>query len=159
MRNTVDGLALPQGIPGPLKAWVTPPVVEKATTPRAHVWGGRLTGRRQSAPRGQGFMELSWVVDVYACYLTTPDDGLHNEPFPKVVDAILKAYLAVPISVWIDADGNQVGPNAGSKTDTQIQAVAETFDSDYPPERSVAGPRMLWYVQRLGVGVKEVIQA
>lgn len=159
MRNIVDGLAMPPGVPGPLTAWITPPAVEKMTAPRAHIWDGRLTGRRQTAPRGRGFMELSWTVDVYVSYMTTPGDGLQNEPFPKIVDAVLWAYMTTVMPVFIDVSGNPMGPNAQNETDTQIVSVGEDFTGNYPPERSVAGPRMLWYVKLLSVNVKEVVQA
>jgi hypothetical protein len=52
-----------------------------------------------------------------------------------------------------------VGPTATGPGDTQVQRIGESFDGDYPPERTVDGPRMLWYVQRLGVEVVEVVQA
>jgi hypothetical protein len=158
-RGLLDGLAMPQGVPGPLVAWVTPPVVEKANAPRAYVWGGRLRGRRQTAPRGPGFMALTWTVDVYLHYMSTPGKALAEEPFPKVVDAVLKTFMTTTMPLFVDAYGNPVGPNATSETDTQVQAIGEAFDGDYPPERTVDGPRMLWYAQRLGVEVLEVVQA
>jgi len=159
VRGLLDGASLPSVVPGPLTAWITQPVIEKISAPRAHVWGGRLTGRRQTAPRGAGFMSLTWTVDVYLCYMTAPDKALANEPFPKVVDAVLKIFMATPMPLFIDAYGNPVGPNATSATDTQILSVGEKFDGDYPPERSVAGPRTLWYIQRFGMVVEEKVQA
>lgn len=158
-RDIAATAVLPAGIPGPIVARITPPVVEKMSAPRVHVWGGRLAGGRQTAPRGQGMMKLAWVIDVFVSWIDTPDNALENEPFPKIVDAVLKPFITTVMPVWIDEDGKPVGPNAASRTDTQIQAVAESFTGDYPPERSVAGPRMLWYVQQFGINVLEVIQA
>jgi hypothetical protein len=159
VRGLLDGVAMPAGVPGPLTAWITPPVVEKTTSPRAHVWGGRLTGRRQTAPRGAGFMELTWTVDVYVTYLTTPGSALANEPFPKVTDTVLKVFMTTQMPLFIDPLGNPVGPNATGPGDTQITSIGERFDGTYPPERTVSGPRMLWYVELLGIEVKEVVQA
>lgn len=157
-RDIAATTVLPAGL-GEVVARITPPVVEKMSSPRVHVWGGRLAGARQTAPRGPGMMKLTWVIDVFVSSLDTPDNALENEPFPKIVDAVLKTFITAVMPVWIDENGKPVGPNQGSKTDTQIQAVAESFTGDYPAERSVAGPRMLWYVQQFGINVVEVIQA
>jgi hypothetical protein len=158
-KGLLDGLGMPAGVPGPLTAWITPPVVEKMSAPRAYVWGGRLKGRRQTAPRGPGFMRLDWTLDVYVAYMSTPAVAMAEEPFPKITDAVLKVFMTTVMPLFIDAAGRPMGPNQVNETDTQIQAIGESFDGDYPPERSVAGPRMLWYVQRFGIDVVEVVQA
>jgi len=159
VKGLIDGLAMPPGVPGPLTAWITPPVTEKIASPRAYVWGGRLKGGRQTAPRGRGMMRLNWTVDVYVAYMSTPDKAMQEEPFPKVTDAILWTFMTTTMPLFIDAAGNPMGPNQVNATDTQIQAIGESFDSDYPPERTVSGPRMLFYVQRMGIDVMEVVQA
>lgn len=158
-KGIIDGMPLPGVVPGPLTAWITPPVTEKISAPRAYVWGGRLRGRRQTAPRGRGMMRLDWTVDVYVAYMSTPDKALQNEPFPKITDAILWQFMTTVMPVFIDVNGIPMGPNQVNPADTQIQAIGESFDSDYPPERTVSGPRMLWYVQRMGIDVVEVVQA
>jgi hypothetical protein len=52
-----------------------------------------------------------------------------------------------------------MGPNAVDETDTQIQSIGETFDLDYPPERTPASMKMIWYSARLGLDVLEVVQS
>jgi hypothetical protein len=157
-RGIIDGLALP--LPGSpsLTAWITPPVFEKLTGPRAYVWGGRVRGSRQTAPRGPGFRRVPWVVDIWLVYLDTPDQARRAEPFPLVIDAVLAAFMTTPMPVFIDASGTPVGPNAGSAADTQIQSIGESWDLDYPPERAPAAGRMVWYSARIGMDVLEVVQ-
>lgn len=158
-KGLLDGLQMPQGVPGPMIARITPPVVEKISAPKAYVWGGRVASARQTAPRGPAFRKFPWTVDVWLAYMDTPDNALETEPFPRVVDAVMLAFMTAVMPVWIDAGGNPVGPNASSATDTQIQAIGERFDLEYPPERTVAAQRQLWYVAHLGVEVLEVVQS
>jgi hypothetical protein len=159
VKGILDGLALPAAVPGPLVARITPPVAEKMKAPRAYVWGGRLRAGRQTAPRGTGMKKFPWIVDVYLSYMDTPDDALKNEPFPRVIDTVLTAFMTTVMPVWIDANGVPVGPNAASGTDTQIQAIGETFSLDYPPERTVTSLRQMWYTTLISMDVLEVIQA
>lgn len=157
-QGLLSGLPLPAGLPS-LTAWITSPVVEKITSPRAYVWGGRLKAARQTAPRGAGFMKFTWAMDVYVAYMSTPDKAMQDEPFPKVTDAVLRRFMTTTMPLFVDASGNPMGPNAVNETDTQVTSIGESFDSDYPPERTVSGPRMLWYVTRIGFDITEVVQA
>lgn len=159
VQSLVNGLPMPDGVPGPLTAWITPPAIEKIDAPRAHVWGGTLHASRQTAPRGMGFKKFPWVVDVWLVYLTTADDALQNEPFAKVIDAVMTEFMTATMPVWISSEGVPAGPTASSPTDTQIQAIGETFDLSYPPEKMPLNQRQVWYSCRLGIDVLEVVQA
>jgi hypothetical protein len=159
VQGLIDGLVIPVSGNPALTAWITPPVFEKADGPRAYVWGGRVHGGRQTAPRGPGMMKFPWTVDIYLVYLDTPDNARQAEPFPRVIDTVLTTFMTTTMPVWIDAAGVPVGPNASTRTDTQIQAIGESFDLDYPPERAPAAGRMLWYSARIGLDVREVVQA
>lgn len=159
VRGIIDGLPVPvDGVP-PLTAWETPPALEQADGPRAHVIGGSLPISRQTAPRGPGFKRFAWTVDVYLVYLTTPDDGLNCEPMPKIIDAVLWAFMTTLMPVFIDVNGNPMGQNAVNKTDTQIQSIGESMRLQYPPEKMVGPMQMLWYTSLLQVDVLEVVQA
>ena len=157
VQGLINGLPLPAGLPA-LEAWITPPVLEEVDGPKAHVWGGRVKGGRQTAPRGTGFRKLPWQVDVYLVYMDTPDDALTYEPFPQVIDTVISVFTTTTMPLFIDASGNVMGPNAVNKTDTQIQAIGETWELEYPPERVTASMLMVWYVARLGLDVLEVQQ-
>ena len=153
----IDGLPLPAGLP-PLEAWITPPALEEIDGPKAHVWGGRVRGGRQTAPRGPGFKRLPWQVDVYLVYMDTPDDALTYEPFPQVIDTVISVFAKTTMPLFIDAAGNPMGPNAVNETDTQILSIGESWELEYPPERVTASMLMVWYVARIGLDVLEVQQ-
>jgi len=157
VHGLLDGLAMPQGVPGPLVAWITPPVQEKVKEPRAYIWGAEVDASQQTAPRGPGGFQFPWLIDIYAIYQDNPDDARKNEPFPKVITAIMKMFMTTPMPLFIDEDGNPVGPNATSATDTQIQAIGTRMRLTYPPEKMVQSMRQVWYTQLLRVDVKEVV--
>jgi hypothetical protein len=155
----LNALPIPvQGIP-PLTAWVTPPALEQADGPRAHVWGGSVGISRQTAPRGPGFKKFPWTIDVYLVYLTTPDDGLDCEPFPKIIDAVMWAFFTTTMPLFIDVNGIPMGPNAVNATDTQIQKIGESPRLQYPTEKMVGPMQMLWYTALIQLDVLEVVQA
>lgn len=158
LQNALNDLALPSVVPGPLVARITPPVAEKISVPHAYVWGGRLRASRQTAPRVKGFTRYPWTCDCWLVYLDTPDDAMANEPFAQVIDAVMAQLQAVTMPVLIDPDGNVVTEALADKTCSQIQAIGETFDLDYPPEKLAQSQRMVWYSARLGVDILEVIQ-
>lgn len=122
------------------------------------MWGSRVRGSRQTAPRGPGFKKLPWNVDAYLAFMDTPDDALANETFPKVIDAVLWRVFTTVMPLFIDAEGNPMGPNQVNPTDTQIQSIGENFDLDYPPERLPATMKMVWYSARIGLDILEVVQ-
>lgn len=159
VQGIFNGLPVPlQGVP-PLTVWITPPVLEKADGPRGYVWGGRLRAARQTAPRGPAFKKFPWTVDLWLVYLDTPDNARQNEPFPMIIDTVITAVQATTMPLFIDKNGNPVGPNPVNPTDTQIQSIGETFDLDYPPERTPASMKMVWYSARIGLDVLEVVQS
>lgn len=159
LRGQLDGLAMPEGVPGPLVSRITPPVQEKVKAPIVYLWGGHVAAGRQAGPRIKGFKKFPWVADLWLVYQDTPSDAFKNEPFPGVIDAIMWQLMTTTMPLFIDKDGNPVGPNAASASDTQIQAIGENFDLEYPPERLVLSQRQVWYSARIGVDVLEVVQA
>lgn len=147
----LDGLAIP-GSSQTLEAYITPPTVDELDNPKAYVWGGRLRGTRQSMPRGQGFKRLNWSVDVWLTYETNPDSPTVDEEFPLIVDAVMNKVWTTPLNDTFITD-----PTTGVRS--QILAIGEDFDFEYPPERVPATLRMLYYTARLGLNVYEAIQA
>lgn len=147
----LDGLAIP-GSTQTLEAYITPPTVDELDNPKAYVWGGRLRGTRQSMPRGQGFKKLNWSVDVWLTYETNPDSPTVDQEFPLIVDAVMNAVWTTPLNDTFITD-----PTTGVRS--QILAIGEDFDFEYPPERVPATLRMLYYTARLGLNVYEAVQA
>lgn len=154
----VNGTPMPDGVPGPLTAYITPPVSEKLKAPRAYVWAGQAQVARQTAPRGQGFRKRTWPIDIYLNYMDTPDDALANEPFLQVVDAVTEVFETTVMPLFIDSRGNPVGPNATSATDTQILSIGEVWALDYPPERTTLSLRQLWFSTAVKLQVTEAKQ-
>lgn len=158
VQGLINGTPLPDAVPGPLVAYITPPMSEKLSAPRAYVWPGRTQVTRQTAPRGAGFRKRTWPIDIYLNYMDTPDDALANEPFMQVVDAVTDVFETTLMPLFIDAQGNPVGQSATSATDTQILGIGEDWGLDYPPERTVMNLRQLWFSTLIRMQVLEAKQ-
>lgn len=155
VRGVIDGISVP-GQSVPLTAYVTPPVMDKVSPPKAYVWNGRCTGARRSMPRGPAFKKLGWLVDIYLNYETNPNrvppgGASVDAQFPLIVDAVMLTLWQTPMPVFI------TDPDTGYQS--QILSIGEQFSIDYPPERSPATLRMLWYSLLLTVMVEEDVQA
>lgn len=162
VKGLLDGLVIQDGIPA-LKAYITPPVLDTLDGPRAYVWGGRMRGRRQSAPRvgtpaalnsGQsGFKRLDWTVDVYLNYEMNPDvpAATLDADFPLIIDAVLTKTWTTTMPLFI------TDPITGVQS--QILQIGEEFDLEYPPEKAPSTLRMLYYTCRIGLDIYEAVQA
>lgn len=159
VNGLIDGLVVEDGIPA-LQSYVQPPVLEDLDGPRAYVWGGRLAGKRQSMPRinyetvdqsTAGYKWLDWTIDVYISYLTNPDDVNVDQEFPLIVDAVMWKFWTTQMPLFI------TDPTTGLLS--QILAIGEEFDLEYPPEKTPATMRMLYYTCRLSLRVYEAVQA
>lgn len=163
IQKQLDGLPMPAGMPN-LEAYITPPTVEDIDGPRAYVWASRMRARRQTGPRinayatGPGFKHLDWTIDVYLTYETTPDTETVDVDFPSICDAVMTKLWTTTMPTFIDANGN-VSPTPPAGSNSQIVAVGEEFDFEYPPERVPATLRMLYFTARFGFNVYEAVQA
>jgi hypothetical protein len=166
VKNIIDGLVVTDGIPA-LTAYVTPPTLEDLDGPRAYVWGARLRGKRQTAPRiraghtivdgTSGFKHLAWTVDVYLVYLSNPDAPGNDTDFPQIIDAVLASYFTTQMPIFIDGLGNTfTAPAAGL---TQILGIGEDFELEYSALHTPATLRMLYYSARLALDIYEAVQA
>lgn len=149
VQSVIDGLAVP-GVTDSLSCYITPPVLEGLNGPRAYVWGGRTVERRQTAPRGAGFKTLTWTVDVYLAYESPSNTGGADDDFPTLVDGVMGALRGAPMPVQI-TDGR-------TGVVSQIVAIGEDMDLDYPPEHTAAALRILYWASRIGVTVIEAVQ-
>lgn len=160
VKGILDGLTLPAPTGQPastLTAWVTPPTLEDLNGPRAYIWGGRNRGYRQTMPRAKpnqpatgGFKWLDWTIDIYLVYLTAPDDAQIDQEFPLMVDAVLSALWNTTMPVFI------TDPTTG--LESQVLAIGEDWELEYPPERTPATLRMLYYTCRIAMDVREAVQ-
>jgi hypothetical protein len=150
VRSLLDELQIP-GLNVALEAYVTPPMVEDIDRPKAYVMASRGRARRQTAPRGPGFKRIDWTVDVYVTYETVPDSDTIDQEMPLIIDAICTKLWTTTMPLFIE------DPTTGLKS--QVLQIGEEFDIEYPPERTPATLRMLYYTARLGFDVYEAVQA
>lgn len=150
VKGQLDGLIIP-GIPQALEAYVTPPTVEDIDRPKAYIWGGRCRIQRQTMPRGAGFKHLGWMVDIYLAYETNPDSPTVDQEFPAIVDAVFNKLWTTTTPLFI------TDPLTGVQS--QLLNVGENMEFEYPPERTPATLRMLYYSCRIGMELFEAVQA
>lgn len=164
LQGLLNGLVVP-GVGKPLVAYVTPPIVDKLSGPKAYVWGGTLAVSRQSGNRGPagaaGFKKLMWDADVWLIYLTNPNDASVDTEFPQVVDAVMAQLWSTRIPLWITALGVPIpppvtDPPAGA---SQVLEIGEEFRMEYSPVHTPASNRMLFYSARLSLQIYEAVQA
>lgn len=161
VKGLIDGLTIP-GQLNPLTAHITPPALEDLNGPIAYVWGGHLNVSRQTMPRGAGFKSFPWMIDIWLVYLTNANENpTIDDEFPDLIDTVTRALWTTTMPVFIDADGN-VEDVSAPVTDrdglTQIQRIGERWTLDYPPERTPATMRMVWYSASISMEVLEVVQ-
>lgn len=150
VQGLLNGLAIP-GMTQTLEAYVTPPTVEDLDRPKAYIWGGRLRVSRQTMPRTQGFKHLAWMVDIYLVYETNPDSPTVDQEFTAIVDAVMNKLWTTTTPLFI------TDPLTGVLS--QLLNVGEEMEFEYPPERTPATLRMLFYSCRIGMELYEAVQA
>jgi len=172
VRNILDGLIIQDGIAA-LEAYVQPPVLDTLDCPKAYIWGGRMNGKRQTMPRintpqadligHSGFKKINWSVDVFLSYEMNPDVPAVDldQDFPIIIDAILWRTWTTPMPIFIDPQGNQAtqAQLIEGVEYSQILAIGEDFELEYPPERVPSTLRMLYYTARIGLEIYEAVQA
>jgi len=161
VKNLLDGISVP-GQNLPLTVHVTPPAIESADGPIAYVWGSHLNVTRQTMPRGAGFQSWPWMIDIWVVYLTNADENpTIDDEFPDILDAIVSVLRTTKMPVFIDKDGvpQDVSAPVTLRTGlTQIDRIGERWTLDYPPERTPATLRMVWYSASISVEVLELVQ-
>jgi hypothetical protein len=152
--TVIDGLQIP-GSPDTLTASIQPPNFDDLDGPRAFIWGGRMRGERQTAPRGEapraGFKRLNWSVDVWLSYLTTPDADDVDQAFPLIIDAVMSAFWATTMPTFI------TDPVTGLVS--QLLQIGEEFELEAPTARATQTQRLLYYTALLSLDVYEAVQA
>jgi hypothetical protein len=152
VQGLLDGLPVPGSTSQSLEAYITPPVVEElGDNPKAYIWASRMTATRQTMPRGQGFKHLAWDIDVWLSYETLPDSPTVDSEFPLLVDAVMT-------KLWTTTLVEEFVTDPVTLVRTQVLAIGEDFTLDYPPERTPATLRTLYYTARLGIAVYEAVQ-
>ena len=149
VQGVVTGVTV-AAYPSPLVSYIAPPIPGDAGVPGAYIWGGTMTEKRQTAPRGQGFKELLWMVDIWLLVIQSNDRVDSDTAFPSLADAVMAALRATSMPVMI------TDPVSGVQS--QVISVGEQFDLDYSPVHTVADQVDVQYVALLRCSVKEVLQ-
>jgi hypothetical protein len=118
VKGVLDGLPLP-GQSWPLTCHVIPPPVEPlGDKPIAYLTlAGKAQFKRQTMPRGAGFMGIDWPVGITVDFQDLSSDPNLEQAFYLISDAILIALLATPMPVFITDPTTQV--------QTQLTSIGE----------------------------------
>jgi hypothetical protein len=166
VRGLLDNLPVP-GQTKPMDFYTTAPVLQDMDGPHGYVSGARVASVRQTAPRiragmaatSAGYRKNPWKIEIYAVYETNADrNPTLDSEFPAILDAITYVLETTQMPQWIDEHGTPIPTNTPIPGATQIDAIGERWTLDYPPERTPATLRMLWYVALITVDVLEVVQ-
>jgi hypothetical protein len=147
----INGLQIPwDGIP-PVTAYITPPAPGAFNGPIALIAGARAQASRETMPRGMGFKNLVWTVEVYLHYQSPPTAPNLDQVFPIIVDAVMAVMWSTTMPKPIE------DPTTGAKS--SVMSVGERFTVDYPPVRTANKSQTYVYVARIQFEVKELLQA
>lgn len=152
VKDVIDGLPLPLQ-DTPLTARVVPPPVEPLSGNSAIAYvtlASRMTGKRQTMPRGAGFTKPEWPVAVTIDFETLPTDTNLEQAFYVIADAVLLALWADPMPVFI------TDPTTGMKT--QMLAIGEEYSVQLTHVVSTAQGRLYLFRGQVITTVKEATQ-
>lgn len=149
VKSIVNGIAIP-GQQKTLNAQVVPPPLEPLSGPMAWITPGRMRGARQSMPRGPGFTEPRWEIDITLDLLDLPTDPALEQVFPLAVDAVLYALWGAKMPDYI------TDPTTGIKT--QMLAVGEEYSFEPGNWVTTSNGRMLLFRGRVTTTVRETMQ-
>jgi hypothetical protein len=138
------------GIPA-ITAYITPPAPGAFNGPIALIAGARAQASRESMPRGMGFKNLVWTVEVYLHYQSAPTAANLDQIFPIIVDTVMTRMWTTTMPKPI------VDPTTGAKS--SVMSIGERFTVDYPPVRTANKSQTYVYVARIQFEVKELLQA
>ncbi len=149
VKSVVDGITVPLQ-QKPLNAQVVPPPLEPLSGPMAWITPGTARGGRQTMPRGPGFTEPRWVVDITLDLLDSPNNPTLEQTFPLAVDAVLYALWGTTMPDFI------TDPTTGNKT--QMLAIGEEYGFEPGNWVTTANGRTLIFRGRITTTVREALQ-
>lgn len=147
----LQGLEIPWDGVAPVTAYITPPAPGAFNGPIAVIAGARMQASRETMPRGMGFKNLVWTVEVYIHYSSSPTAANLDQIFPIILDTVMTTMWSTTMPTPI------VDPTTGAKS--SVMSIGERFTLDYPPIRTANKSQTYVYVARLQFEVKELLQA
>jgi hypothetical protein len=118
VKGIVNGIEIPLQ-PKPLTARVVPPPVEPLAGPMGWITPGRMTGSRQTMPRGPGFTAPVWPVNITLDLLDLSTDPNIEQAYYLMVDAVFMALFTAEMPLFV------TDPTTGLKS--QLTAVSEDY--------------------------------
>lgn len=155
---TTANIVIDDGIPV-LDCWIVPPTLQNMNGPHCYVWGGHVSPKRQTMPRGAGFKMYPWLIDVYLVFETVANRQQNpnlDSQFPKLIDAVTDMFSTTTMPGFIDADGNFTDNAVAGAS--QIQAIGESWSLNYPVEHVPRTMKMTWFSACITMDVLEVVQ-
>lgn len=149
VKGVLNGLPLP-GQAQPLDAKVVPPPLEGLTGVKAWITPGTMSGSRQTMPRGPGFTQPRWAVDITIDMLDLPTDSQIEQSYYLCVDAVLMALFADTMPVPL------VDPTTNAQT--QLLAIGEEYGFTAGNWVVTASGRAVLFRGRVTTTVKEALQ-
>lgn len=151
VKGVLDGLPLP-GQSWPLTVRIVPPPVEPlGDKPIAYLTlAGRMTGKRQTMPRGPGFTGMDWPIGITVDFQDLATDPDLEQAFYLITDAILVALLATPMPVFITDPTTQVK--------TQLTAIGEDYGMQLGNLVTTASNRVLLFRGQITTTLREKTQ-
>lgn len=146
-KTLVNGLSSPL-YQRSLEAYITPPNPGKLPGPAAYVWVTRGTNNRQTAPRGPGFRQTVWTVNIWLMAPGKATDINADSAFACLIDAVVESWVTTPMPIPL------TDPETGLVT--QIVSVGEEFTIDQSPVHSLADQRLFLYEALIQFTVKEI---
>ena len=146
--------SLTNGVKGPLTklplvAYITPPNPGKLPGPAAYVWLTMGTNRRQTAPRGAGFRETIWTINIWLMSPGVASNPQADTEFASLVDAVIQKWVTTPMPIPLtDSITGQT---------TQLVSLGEEFTIEQSPVHSLQDQRLIMFEALLRFTVKEVI--
>lgn len=150
MHGQLDSLPIPGGSQI-LQAFITTPTPGKLSGPMAFLGDCTSHVDRESMPRGAGFKNLIWTIQIYIAYSSNANSPGIDSQFPLIVDAIMTKLWTTRMPLAITDDITEQG--------SWVMAVGEKFGFQKPRVRTVGAQQMLYYAARLDAEVRELIQA
>lgn len=150
IQGLLDGLEIPEQAK-PLEAYIQPPPIDISSGPKAYIVGSTGSWKRQTMPRGPGFQQFTWPINIYLTLLTSTQIDSLDIVMPAFLDVVLWTLLTAEMPIFI------TDPVTGRET--QLWQIGEDGKIDNPPGRNSADMRMLQYGAGIAVTVKEIVQA
>ncbi len=150
VQKLLNNLTVPAYSETPVVAYIAPPIPGDAGVPSVFIWGGTWTERRQTAPRGKGFKEVVYNLDLWVIVVQSNERPDSDTAFPSLIEALMNVLRQTPMPTFITDPVTNV--------QSQVLSVGESFEVDYSPVHTVADQVDVQYTAWIKATIKEAFQ-